>query len=173
MNNSLLTVAVRRKKDLLRLRQRGRQIAALLGYEAYDQSAIAAGVFAIACQTLREYGPCVVHFQLVDNVFRVVPVGARKHTQPTAGRFQGWYGSVDAAPALRIEKPLPPREPPLSAEDAVFAAQHLERLTPSNLFEEIERQNQELLQAMIDLRASQAQQSQSQRKPARNNPSAA
>jgi hypothetical protein len=161
MAQSLLTFPVRKRKDLVVLRQRSRQIAAMLGYVAEDQAAIAAAAFAIVNQTFHQQGTCTVYFQIADSVFEVFPVT----DTPTGLHGTGAIGSritpsafeAERHPApLRLEKPLPLREPPLADADLTFVAQDLNRLTPPDLFAEIERQNQELLQVLMELRSCQA-----------------
>jgi hypothetical protein len=167
MTQSLLIFPVRKNKDLVLLRQRSRQLAAMLGYERQDQATIAAGAFAIIHQAFRQHGACTVHFELADNVFRVFPVmgepaarGNRltRQVSPCGSRPDQHAlltGVCPPAAPLRLEKPLPVKEPPLAAPDLAFVAQELNRLSPPDVFSEIERQNQELLHILVELRACQ------------------
>ena len=51
---SLLTLPLRKKRDVLLARQWARHVAVLLHYEIHDQACIAAGTFAVAVQAMRQ-----------------------------------------------------------------------------------------------------------------------
>src|SRR5438093_12557567 len=90
MKHNLLSLLVRGKRDLILLRQRTRQIAALLGYSAQDQVCLAAAVFDLACQIHRRRGRTTWNFSLENRHLHICP---------------GADGSEYAR--LRIEKPMP------------------------------------------------------------------
>ena len=126
---NLLTIPVRTRKDLIRVRQRTRQLAGLVGFTGQDQACLASAVFALACQTVRRAGPITLHFQVEKNIFQVFsgPATANSDSAP--------------APAMRVQKPLP-RDPALAWQDVSWVAQELQRQTPADLFAEFTRQNQ-------------------------------
>jgi hypothetical protein len=131
MITHLLCLEVRRRRDLLIARRRGRQVAGLLGFEAREQACIAAAVFEIGRDVLGS-GRGTLKFQVDEAVLKVIPSRGR----------------------IRLEKPLPGKSL-LSREDLVWAVRELARCTGFNLMEEVRFQNQELLHALRDLQACQ------------------
>jgi hypothetical protein len=138
MNLPILTLALRRKRDLLLARQQARQVARLLGFNSREQIHIAATVFEIARNTLQHTRRGSLHFRVVNQLLQVCPTGA---------------GST-----LRLEKPLPNESAAVAREDLSWLLPELARLTPLNLFEEMWNQNQELLRLLRDVRELQAEQ---------------
>jgi hypothetical protein len=141
MGTSLLVLHVRRRRDLLLARERARQVARLLGFDAVDQACIAAGVFEIACQAMLQSGCCGLQFQTDGNTFQVFPIAGTESAQP--GQVGG----------LRLEKPLPTKEPPVGQEDVAWVVQQLAQLTAPDAFAEIKQQNQEVLFVLAELQA--------------------
>ena len=105
----LLTVALRQEQDVVGARQRARQIAGLLGFEAQDQTRIATAVSEIARNAFRYAGGGEVEFAiegerapqvLTMQVQRHGPGhrrprrGPRRHaTAPTTGMGLGIVGA--------------------------------------------------------------------------------
>ncbi len=137
MHTPFLLVEVRRRRDAVLARRRARQVAGLLGFEPNEQACVAALVFELACQALTQAGRTSLRFTVERDRLLVAPAGE--------------------VPALRVEKPLPPREPAVGQEDLAFVVRELEKLAPASLFEEVQRQNQELLRALLELQACRAQ----------------
>ena len=123
MATALFCARLHSRRDLVRVRQRARQIAGLLGFDSHHQSWIAANVFDIACQACRFTGRAVLRFQLHDSNLQVRVGGS-------------WQ---------RLVHPLPEQPTRLALEDLPWAIQQLDQLTPLCLFEEFRLQNQELL----------------------------
>jgi hypothetical protein len=133
MEKLLLALKLGRKRDVIEARQRARQVAGLLGFDARDQACIAAGVFALARQVYRRQAGITLFFQVKHRVFHVF--------------FGKGHGTVTDAPC--IEKPLPGK--PFFAEaDIKWMVRQLVRRPAPTVFEEIEKLNQELLQALLD-----------------------
>src|SRR5437016_5999603 len=93
----LLLIEVRRRRDALRARCQARRVAGLLGFNPSEQACIAALVFEVACHALRQATPTGLRFSVERDRLLVVP--------------------TDEAVPLRVEKPLPPREPAVGPED--------------------------------------------------------
>jgi hypothetical protein len=130
MATSLVHYKLRSRRDLVRVRQRARQIAGLLGFAPADQTWIAATVFEMAWQTWRVRGRAVLRFQIA---------GARLQVR-VAGSSQG------------LDQLLPEKASRLAAEDWPWVIDQLDQHTPLNLLEEIYLQNQELLGVLHELR---------------------
>jgi hypothetical protein len=143
----LLNHALRRKRDLLRLRQRTRQLARALGFAARDQALIAASVFHLGCCLLNERRHCRVAFHIRDE---------KLQAQSESGQSASPQDASEAE-RVRLEWPLPCRPTPLTQADLAWAMQQLERLTPLNLFDEVKQQNLDLLQALRDLHDCRAE----------------
>jgi hypothetical protein len=151
MNTLLLTVRLRRNRDLLLVRQRARQIARILGFEAADQGQIAAAVFHLAWHAFH-------HLQQPDLLFRIA--GTVLYVVPECRRL-GPGETLDGC--LRLERPLPKTAESLAAEDAAWALHELLRLTPPNVFDEVQQQNQDLLQAYHELQSCRTELDQRKR----------
>ncbi|HYT89269.1 MAG TPA: hypothetical protein VEL76_11240 [Gemmataceae bacterium] len=141
MHTPLLLLEVRRKRDALRARRHARQLAALLGFEPREQACVAALVFEMTCQLLNQGGKVRLRFGVDNDRLLVMPA-----LTP---------GETAAAP-LRIEKLLPRREPPVSSEDLGWILRQLNELAPVDVFEEVKRQNQDVLRLLLELQALEA-----------------
>jgi hypothetical protein len=145
MNTPLLTVRLRRNRDLLLVRQRARQIARILGFDAAEQSRIAAAVFHLAWHAVRHVRRPDLVFRIADAVLHVAP------QCPRGGDPAGARETPDGC--LRLERPLPQTAEALDAADVAWALRELMRLAPPSVFEEVQQQNQDLLQAYHELQA--------------------
>jgi hypothetical protein len=143
MATPILTVTLSKKRDLLLARQRGRQIASLLGYDAEWCAVVAAQVFELASVLLRRECPCEIVFQVTDNSFEVFP-------RENGNAFR----QLRTAPAdrgeavCRLDVPLPRNDRSMTAADASWIVGVLGHLAPFDPFEEIEKQNREFLDVM-------------------------
>jgi hypothetical protein len=146
MNTPLLTVRLRRNRDLLLVRQRTRQLARILGFDAAEQSRLAAAVFHLAWHAVHHLRRPDLIFRIADSVLHVAPqCHPSGHDKPTGGE------TPDGC--LRLERPLPPTADALAAADVAWVLQELVRLTPPSVFEEVQQQNQDLLEAYHELQA--------------------
>src|ERR1700731_1854904 len=104
MSEPILTLRLRRKRDVVLARQRARQVAGLLGYDRRQQVPIAAAAFDLAAAFLRQKGRGVLRFHASAGSLRVC-------TEP--------------AITLRLERPLPPGVLDMASGDVVWAAEAL------------------------------------------------
>jgi len=142
---SLVTLSIRRRRDALFARQRARQIAGLFHFELHDQAFIAAGTFAIATQILRHARSGEICIALANDVLHIFPRarGQGRSTSPQLPE-KSW----------RLVKALPaPAD--YAAEDLVWLCKQLNE-EGSHVFEEIERQNQEMLVLLHALKVANA-----------------
>jgi hypothetical protein len=130
MSISLVALPLRRKRDVFVARQRARQLARLLGYEPPEQVSIAAAVFELAARACAEKRRPTIRFQVSRSQLHVF-------CEPEA--------------SLRLLRSLPEEARRMPLEDLAWAAQELNRQTPLDLFEEVQRQNQELLRVIQEL----------------------
>jgi hypothetical protein len=125
---------VRSARELVRARQRVRQIAGLLGLDPSDQTRIAATVFEMVWQTWRIRQRSVLRLRIDDRKFQAQVAGA----------------------PYRLDQLLPEKVCRPAPEDWPWVIDQLNRLTPLNLLEEIHLQNQELLRVLHATRPGQA-----------------
>jgi hypothetical protein len=151
-----LSLKVRGKKDVLALRQKARLVAHLLSFDAFEQTCIAAGAFAVACRALGQLGKAQIDF-LIDE--QQLHVFARRPEGDTAERT-----------LLRLTKPLP-REKGLSEMDVAWLVTSLDLASHGSLFDEIAKQNQEVLTLLHELHANRGYVGPQEEKP--KNPNAA
>jgi hypothetical protein len=146
MHTHLLLIQIRCKRDALLARRQARQVASLLGFNPAEQACTAALVFELATQALTQAASVRLRFAVAQDRLLVCPEGD--------------------GPALRVEKPLPPRDPAVPAEDLSFVVRELAKRTAVNLFEEVQKQNQELLRTLLELRDCRAQLAEALHRPA-------
>jgi hypothetical protein len=130
------TFPLREKRDVLVVRQRARQVAHLLHFSPLDQACIAAGVFMIADQARRVFSASEICFGLED---RQLIVSARPTTESPS--------QADAS-LLKLAKPLPAEAQKQSPEDLGWLIARINDQTPRDLYGELVRQNQEVLQLL-------------------------
>jgi hypothetical protein len=140
MNTSLLTLAVKAKRDVLRARQLARLAADLLGFNSAEQSCLAAATFDLICQAHAPKGRMTVCFQIAEDCL-VITFQPRARALRAAGL---------EATSLRISKLLPANRT-IAYEDVAFAMRQFQELAPLDLFEEMRKVNQDLLTAMVEL----------------------
>ena len=174
----LLSIEVRREHDIVQARLRARQISGLLGFVPLDQTRIATAVSEIVrnalqyagggrveyaietgtpsvlSATIRDQGPGIDDVEaILDGRFASTTgvgmglVGARR----VMDRFQ-----IDSTPgrgtAVILGKFLPARSTAESGPNIARVAEELARLGPEDPFDEVLRQNQELLRALEEIR---------------------
>jgi hypothetical protein len=135
MDQPLLTMLLRTPVDLVRARQRARQVARMLGFTVLDRAALAAAVQALAEHQAGRGFPFTLTFQL-----------RRRQLEVTGTRGQ--------ESSLRLCRDLPDPAPVLAAEDLAWIATKLDHLTPIDLVEEIQQLNRELLATLHELHAA-------------------
>jgi hypothetical protein len=156
----LLTMRVRTRRDVLKARQRARQIAALLGFDVHERTTIAALVFEVACNARGTQGR--IEFQLNRGLLRIFPAGtrarsSRKNRRPpqTTWDVRGARRLVhklregaSQTRVLRLDQRLPERTGTLAHDDLPWMVRQLAKLSPLDVFEEIRLQNQEVLRCL-------------------------
>ena len=179
----LISVELHYEHDLVLARQRARQLAGLLGFEPHDQTRIATAVSEIARNAflygvggkvqflarasgtpalliiVRDTGPGI------SNLSAILEGQYRSRTGMGLGiigtrRLMDEFhveSKVGEGTTVVLGKLLPPKAPPLTADAMADLARQLLSRRPSDPFEEIQSQNQELLRTMEQLRVRQAE----------------
>ncbi|HEY7426798.1 MAG TPA: ATP-binding protein [Gemmataceae bacterium] len=195
MSKPLLKLEIRLEQDVVLARQRARQVAGLLGFERQDQTRIATVVSEIARNAFQYAGGGFIEFSIETNtpaalVVRVSDRGpgikdlavilAGRYSSPT-GMGVGILGArrlmdrfeIDTAEGtgtrVVLAKDLPRRAPLPTPTRLAGVAEELARRTPHDPFTELRRQNQELVQALEELKRRQDELSQVNRELADTN----
>ena len=175
---AILRVAIRYERDVVMARQRARQIAARVGFDVQDQTRIATAVSEIVRNTFEYARGGDVEFRLEGTtapqllVVQVTDQGPGIAELPAVleGRYRsrtgmgvGIIGARRLMDRFEITSPpgggtsvvlarlLPRRTTVLSADAIARISGDLQRQTPTDPFDEIQQQNQELLRALEDL----------------------
>ena len=176
MNTTILTSEIRFEHDVVLARQRARQIAGLLGFDAQDQARIAAAVSEMARNAFVHAGGGRVEF-LVEGVASPRMLLIHVHDEGSGiadlpailegGKGLGIISArrlmdrfyIESAPGkgttVVVGKSFPPGAPRVAGQALARIAADVARLAPQSAFEEIQQQNQELLRVMEDLRQRQ------------------
>ena len=173
----LLTLEVRYEQDVVLTRQRARQLADRLGFDSSNQARLATAVSEIARNAFQYAQGGIVEFSVVEESPQRLVVIVRDrgsgipHLQTvldgrytsTTGAGLGIIGTRRLMDEFEIEssaqgtivqmsKLLPKRVGHFTSEQLAQIQQEMSDRSPQNPFEEIQRQNQELLRAMEELR---------------------
>lgn len=182
MNTALLTIEVRQEPDVVLARQRARQIARLLGFDAQDQVRIATAVSEIARNIYQYAGKGRIEFLLEGRTAPQVLLVRASDKGPgiadlqllLSGRYRSPTGmgvgilgarrlmdqfDIESAPGqgttIRLRKLLPASAPLLDKPGAAQIGAALAREDVQTPFVEIQNQNQELLRTLDELRGKQ------------------
>jgi signal transduction histidine kinase/CheY-like chemotaxis protein len=182
MSLRILSVAIKYEHDVVVARQRARQLARLMGFEAQDQVRIATAVSEIARNAFRYAEGGTVEFgvegrtppQLLEIVVTDRGAGIAHLAQVLAGQYRSSTGmglgivgarrlmdqfDVQTRPGggtrVLLRKLLPRAAALLGPARLAAIADELAREAPQSPIEEVQRQNQELLQALDELRRRQ------------------
>ena len=180
----LLTLALRYEQDVVLTRQRARQIAALLELNAHEQTAFATAVSELARNAFQYAGHGRVAFALRTDDHRQVLLVRVEDTGPgiadlpaiLGGRYRSRTGmglgivgakrlsdefdirsTAGAGTVVTLGKWLPARVATVTGPAVARLSAELAQRAPRNPLEEVQEQNKELLQALDDLRARQAE----------------
>lgn len=184
MSGIILTLAIAQERDTVAARQRARQIARLLGFDAQDQTRIATAVSEIARNAFNYAGGGRVEYaiegQTAPQLF-IVKVkdsgpGVRDLARILEGRYQSSTGmglgilgarrlmdqfEIESAPGegttVWLKKLLPGRGRVWKAQDLAGLAGSLAGERPEDAYQELQHQNQELLQALEEIRNRQTE----------------
>jgi signal transduction histidine kinase/DNA-binding response OmpR family regulator len=177
----LVTVAVRQEQDVVSARQRARQLAMLLGFEAQDQARVATAVSEIARNAFRYAGGGEVEFSIegsrapqvfvtevrdrgpgIANLETVLSGGYRSETGMGLGivgtrRLMDHF-AIHTAPggtSIVFKKLLPDRADMVTPAVAGRIAATLAAQAASSPIEEVQQQNRELMGTLEELRQRQ------------------
>ncbi len=179
---SIFTVRLRNERHVVHARQRAREIAALLGFEHQEQIRLATAASELARNAFRYATNGTVEFLVRETnpqVFSILVTdsgpGIADLSQILDGRYisrtglgKGIIGTrrlmdrfdIASSPAgTRVEagKRLPPMIPPVTSEAVKKIVAELGRSGATDPIDEVERQNQELLRTLAELREKQDQ----------------
>ncbi len=181
MNTVLLTTEIRTELDVVAVRQRAKQISALLGFDSQEQTRISTAVSEIArnaflyalggrAQFSVEGGAIeqlVIRISDRGQGIRDLPAILGGHYKSATGLGLGLMGAKKLVDNFRADtvaghgttielgKVLPALTPRVSPELVARISADLIKLSPSTILEEIRQQNAELLGVFDDLRARQ------------------
>lgn len=181
MDPALLTLTLRYEEDVVTARQRAGQIAALLGFEAAEQTRIATAVSEIVRNAFRYAGSGIVEYRIVGEtppqVYTITVTdpgpGIRNLEEILAGRYRSTTGmgiglvgarrlmdqcEIDSSPTgttVVLKKILPRRATYVSRSAHAQMARELTARRPRGLVEEIQKQNQELMRALDEVNRRQ------------------
>jgi signal transduction histidine kinase/CheY-like chemotaxis protein len=182
MSFPILSLTIRYEQDTVAARQRTRQIARLLGFEAHDQTRVSTAVSEIARNAFRyanggkvEYvldgttAPQLFIIKISDHgpgIAQLKTILDGRYTSKT-GMGLGIIGArrlmdqfeINSSPGqgttVWLKKLLPKRSRLWKAADLSRVADELARERPQDAFQELQHQNQELVRAMEEIRARQ------------------
>lgn len=183
MNIPLLTSDIRTESDVVYVRQRARQIAALLGFDTHEQTRISTAVSEIVRNAFLYARGGQAKFSLDDDAPERLTIVISDRGQgisnlPTilggsykseTGMGLGLLGARKLMDTFRAEtvlghgttvelgKALPAHAPNLTPQLVARIGTELARLAPTSPMEEIRRQNLELLRALDALRSRQVE----------------
>ncbi|HVV45342.1 MAG TPA: ATP-binding protein [Bryobacteraceae bacterium] len=184
MSINILSVAIHFEHDTVTARQRARQIARLLGFDAQDQTRISTAVSEIARNAFNYGRGGRVEFQLEGRtapqlfIVRITDTGSGIHDLETIleGRYHSKTGmglgiigarrlmdqfEIESAPGrgttVLLKKLLPRRAPLCGPAEISKIVATLVQERPQNAFEELQHQNRELLAALEEIRTRQTE----------------
>ena len=165
-----MTLKLRGKKDALLARPRARRVASLLGYDIHEQACIAAGSFVVACQALLLFGKAKICFQIENHQLHIFALDAATEAgaseQSVSQRLAGAFPEAEAKLPFRLTKPLPPSEVLADEVELGWVVKKVEETACDGLFDEIVKQNQEILALLHELRLYQLESAKKEEKSA-------
>ncbi|MBI3407182.1 MAG: hypothetical protein HY040_02345 [Planctomycetes bacterium] len=159
---SLLEMPVRSRRDVIWAQQRLRRLAGLLCFDGHEQALIAACAFAVANHALEVLGRAKLCAQVADGVLHVFAQANEEVSDKS--------DALAREPLLRMSKELPGKQKN-STEDVGWIASQLPLLEKLDVFEEMRRQNQDVLALLCARQHTPIELDTS--KNARSNPTAA
>ena len=179
---SPLTVRLRQERHVVQARQRARDIAAQLGFEHQEQIRLATAASELARNAFRYAEGGFVEFLVQDSspqmfIIRVGDTGPGipNLSEILNGRYVSKTGlgmgligtrrlmehfsitSTHGGTTVECGKPLPKTAPIITATNAKTIAQQIATSSLADPFDEVERQNQELLKTLAELKEKQEQ----------------
>src|SRR5580700_8393582 len=182
MAGTILTLAIASERDTVAARQRARQIARLLGFDSQDQTRISTAVSEIARNAFNYAGGGRIEYsiegrtspQLFIIKIRDCGPGVRDLESILEGRYKSSTGmgmgilgarrlmdkfEIESVPGkgttIWLKKLLPARSRVWKPTDLPGLAAQLAGEGPQDAFQELQHQNQELLNALEEIRTRQ------------------
>jgi signal transduction histidine kinase/CheY-like chemotaxis protein len=182
VNPAILTVEIRLEHDVVLARQRARQFAALLGFDAQDQARVGTAVSEIARNVYNYARSGRAEFRLEGKTVPQVLVieisdhgpGIPNLREILDGQYRSETGmglgilgarrlmdrfDVESTPGrgttIQLKKILPRAAAFVDAARLRQITGELARYAPQNPFEELQQQNQELIRALEEVRKRQ------------------
>src|ERR1700683_5582627 len=182
MAGTILTLAIACERDTVAARQRARQIARLLGFEPQDQTRISTAVSEIARNAFNYAGGGRVEYSIEARTSPQLFIVKIKDSGPGVqdldnileGRYKSSTGmgmgilgarrlmdqfQIESAPGkgttIWLKKLLPSRARVWTGQDLAGILASLARESPKDAFQELQHQNQELLNALEEIRTRQ------------------
>lgn len=183
MSQPLLTLEVLLEPDIILARQRARQIAALLGFPALDQTRIATATSEIARKVFENASEGRIEFLVEEGTPPALLIRIQERSAASKLRRAAATDPLGANPDLgdgtlgarrlmdrfaaepltagsnlvSMAKDLPKRTAGFTADDLARITSELARQTPRTLLEELQEQNQELIRTLQELRERQSE----------------
>jgi len=176
LNVAIDSLSVLREEDVVLTRQRARNVAAAVGFDAQDQTRIATAVSEVARTALVNAGGGRIEFSVEGDPEQSLVARVRERgrgRQDLAAVLDGRDGTseetrfglvsarrlmdllrvepIDGVAAVRMSKALPRRAGALSPQDVARIARELAVRSPDDPFSELRRQNQELAAALSEV----------------------
>jgi signal transduction histidine kinase/CheY-like chemotaxis protein len=180
MSNRLSTITLRNERDVVQARQRAREIAALLGFDNQEQIRLATATSEMARNAYRYARGGKVSFDVEIGRNHVLEItvsdtgpGIDNLNEIFEGRYRSSTGmglgivgtkrlmdnfEITSSPAgtlVKMGKDLPFAAPVLTPARLKDVSDKISSKTPESPYEEIDRQNRELLKTLQELRARQ------------------
>jgi len=180
MSTVLFSIPLRNERDVVQARQRARELAGMLGFDNQEQIRLATATSEMARNAFRYARQAKVDFELSQEDPQKLEVVISDHgpgisnlEEILEGRYRSRTGmglgivgtrrmmdSFDistrpSATVVRMGKALPASTPPITRFRAQKIASDLDQKPAETPYEEIERQNRELLKTFQELRARQ------------------
>ncbi len=180
MSKSLVTINLRFEQDVVVARQHAREIAELLGFDHSEQIRLATATSEMARNAFRYARSGQVEFFLdrgtpakltirisdagpgIANLDEILEGRYRSNTGLGKGivgtrRLMDFFNiqSGSSGTVVEMSKLISSAARPLTSKRLEEIAQRIAQKRPENPYEEVERQNQELLRTLADLRARQ------------------
>ncbi len=180
MSSELYSIPLRNERDVVQARQRAREIAGLLGFDNQEQIRLATATSEMARNAFRYARDAKVEFELTREAPQKLEVvisdrgpGIPNLDQIMEGRYKSRTGlgvgilgtrrlmdSFDittrsSGTVIRMGKTLPSSAPVITTQRAQKLSAALAKRAPEGPYEEIERQNRELLKTLQELRSRQ------------------
>ena len=148
-----LALKLRGKKDAILARQRARRIASLLAFDPYEQACIAAGVFVVACHALERFGKATICFQIENHQLQVFAESSHANApscEPANRRLEGLLPIPKRNRCGSSNLCRPPTSQLRRSSSAGWCVRS--KASGESVFDEIARQNREILALLHELR---------------------